>query len=103
MQSIQLPAGTQEAGAGVRTKEPSAQRFLPLDAFRGFIMIMLVSDGLGLRALWEHPVFNGIGEQFDHVPWVGTHFYDLIAPAFLLMVGMRSEERRVGKECRSRG
>jgi predicted acyltransferase len=88
MQSIQLPAGTQEAGAGVRTKEPSAQRFLPLDAFRGFIMIMLVSDGLGLRALWEHPVFHGIGEQFDHVPWVGTHFYDLIAPAFLLMVGM---------------
>src|ERR1035437_2605834 len=88
MQSTQALAETREGGVGVRTKEPSAQRFLPLDAFRGFIMIMLVSDGLGLRALWKHPVFHGIGEQFDHVPWVGTHFYDLIAPAFLLMVGM---------------
>ena len=63
-------------------------RFLPLDAFRGLIMILLVSDGLGLRALEKHPVFHWLGEQFDHVPWVGTHFYDLIAPAFLFMVGM---------------
>ncbi len=51
-------------------------------------MILLVSDGLGLRALEKHPVFHVLGEQFEHVPWIGTHFYDLIAPAFLFMVGM---------------
>jgi predicted acyltransferase len=69
------------------------QRFLPLDAFRGLIMVMLVSNGLGLGA-WDrhwpvnHPIFHLIGQQFEHVDWVGTHFWDLVAPAFLFMVGM---------------
>ena len=71
----------------------SSKRFLPLDAFRGLIMVMLVSDGLGLGA-WDrpwpinHPIFHLIGQQFEHVDWIGTHFWDLIAPAFLFMVGM---------------
>jgi heparan-alpha-glucosaminide N-acetyltransferase len=86
---------TQEATTGVNRLRPetptlrtSSQRFLPLDAFRGLIMVMLVSDGLGLRALEKHPIFHAIGQQFEHVDWIGTHFYDLIAPAFLIMVGM---------------
>jgi heparan-alpha-glucosaminide N-acetyltransferase len=66
----------------------SSSRFLPLDAFRGFIMLLLVSDGLGFRALAGHPVYGSLAAQFDHVPWVGTVFYDLIAPAFVFMVGM---------------
>lgn len=51
-------------------------------------MILLVSDGLGFRALMKHPIYGRIGEQFEHVDWIGVHFYDLIAPAFLFMVGM---------------
>jgi predicted acyltransferase len=66
----------------------SSQRFLPLDAFRGLIIVLLVSDGFGLRALEKHPIFDLIARQFEHVDWIGTHFYDLIAPAFLFMVGM---------------
>lgn len=78
-------------------------------------MALLVSDGLGLQSLDKHPIFHGIGQQFEHVDWVGTHFYDLIAPAFLFMVGMsmsysiggRAEQgasftqnfRRVGMRC----
>jgi heparan-alpha-glucosaminide N-acetyltransferase len=86
MQSVEPLPGT------VKIPDPRAgevpQRFLTLDAFRGLIMILLASDGLGFRALLNHPVFHGIAVQFDHVPWVGTVFYDLIAPAFLFMVGM---------------
>jgi heparan-alpha-glucosaminide N-acetyltransferase len=88
MQTAIAPAGIPKAGAEAPSNKPAPQRFLALDAFRGFIMILLVSDGFGLRALEKHPVFHIIGEQFDHVLWVGTHFYDLIAPAFLFMVGM---------------
>ena len=66
----------------------SSKRFLPLDAFRGLIMVMLVSDGLGLATLDKHPIFHVIGQQFEHVDWIGTHFWDLVAPAFLFMVGM---------------
>jgi predicted acyltransferase len=86
MQGTRMRVGTRPLDAP--SGQPQAKRFLTLDAFRGLIMMMLVSDGLGLRALEKHPVFHAVGEQFEHVPWVGTHFYDLIAPAFLFMVGM---------------
>ena len=69
-------------------KVVESSRFLPLDAFRGLIMILLVSDGLGFERLVQNPRYHAIAVQFDHSDWVGTTFYDLIAPAFLFMVGM---------------
>jgi predicted acyltransferase len=80
--AVEIPAGT-----------TASKRFLPLDAFRGLIMLILVSDGFGL-GFWDrhwpanHPIFHLIGQQFEHVDWIGTHFWDLVAPAFLFMVGM---------------
>src|SRR5687767_13150644 len=65
----------------------TVQRYLALDAYRGFIMLMLVSGGFGLRALAEDPRFRQIAAQFEHVPWEGAVFWDLIQPAFLFMVG----------------
>ena len=88
MQTGLAPAGTAERRAVGVSPTAVPERFLPLDAFRGLIMVLLVSDGFGLRALAKHPVFHGIAEQFDHVPWEGAVFYDMIAPAFLFMVGM---------------
>ncbi len=72
----------------LENRAPAAGRFATLDAFRGLIMILLVSDGFGFQGLVGNPRYHAIAVQFDHVPWVGTVFYDLIAPAFLFMVGM---------------
>ncbi len=63
-------------------------RFLPLDAYRGLIMILLVSDGLGFNLLPDKPFYRAIAYQFEHRPWGGAVFYDLIMPAFLFMVGV---------------
>jgi heparan-alpha-glucosaminide N-acetyltransferase len=63
-------------------------RFLPLDAYRGLIMILLVSDGFGFAQLPNRGVYHYIAEQFEHRPWGGAVFYDLIMPAFLFMVGV---------------
>ena len=63
-------------------------RYLSLDAYRGLIMILLVSVGLGFGALKGHPVFGMIAAQVDHVPWEGAVFWDLIQPAFMFMVGV---------------
>ena len=51
--------------------KPSAQqRYLALDAFRGFIMLMLVTEGFGVTELAKRrPEFAGIASQFDHKPW----------------------------------
>ena len=33
-------------------------------------------------------VWQTLGDQFEHVPWVGCGFWDLIQPSFMFMVGM---------------
>jgi heparan-alpha-glucosaminide N-acetyltransferase len=71
--------------------KPSAaqQRYLALDAYRGFIMVVLVSAGFGLTALAKrNPAYAGIAEQFEHKPWEWIAFWDLIQPAFMFMVGV---------------
>jgi heparan-alpha-glucosaminide N-acetyltransferase len=68
--------------------KPATGRYLPLDAFRGFIMVLLVSHGFGFRAVGDVPVYRAIGAWFDHVPWEGGVFWDMIQPAFMFMVGV---------------
>jgi heparan-alpha-glucosaminide N-acetyltransferase len=64
-------------------------RYLALDAYRGFIMLVLVSGGFGLAALAQRrPAFAGIANQFEHMSWEWIAFWDLIQPAFMFMVGV---------------
>jgi predicted acyltransferase len=67
-----------------------AERLLSLDALRGFDMIWIVgAEAVG--AAVGHaggPGFKAFAAQFDHVDWVGFHFYDLIFPLFVFMVGV---------------
>src|ERR1700737_2824766 len=77
------------APAETPPKPPAQQRYLALDAYRGFIMFVLVSGGFGLAELAKHrPGFAGIANQFDHMPWEWIAFWDLIQPAFMFMVGV---------------
>src|ERR1700676_5257444 len=70
-------------------KRSTPHRYLALDAYRGFIMLILVSGGFGLAELAKHrPAFTGIANQFDHMPWEWIAFWDLIQPAFMFMVGV---------------
>ena len=69
-------------------KKPGAGRFASLDAYRGFIMFILAANGFGWRHLAKNPDFSWIAAQFEHVPWTGLVFWDLIQPAFMFMVGV---------------
>jgi predicted acyltransferase len=69
------------------------ERYLSLDAYRGLIMILLVSGGLGFSdlapdVLAAHPIYRAIANQLEHRPWGGADFEDMIMPAFLFMVGV---------------
>ncbi len=63
-----------------------------LDAYRGFVMIALASRGFGIaqtaKNLPDSSVWQTLGYQFSHVPWVGCAFWDLIQPSFMFMVGV---------------
>src|SRR3954447_1437479 len=70
-------------------KPPASSRCLALDAYRGFIMLILVSGGFGFAALADrNPAFAGLADQFEHRPWDWISFWDLIQPAFMVMVGV---------------
>jgi heparan-alpha-glucosaminide N-acetyltransferase len=72
-------------------KESAAPRLASLDAYRGFIMFLMASGGLGLGAVArEYPGtwWETVARQVDHVPWVGCVLWDLIQPAFMFMVGV---------------
>jgi predicted acyltransferase len=63
-------------------------RLISLDAYRGFIMLLLVSEGFGIGALQHYPHWAWLAAQVDHAPWEGCKFWDLIQPAFTFMVGV---------------
>jgi predicted acyltransferase len=41
-----------------------------------------------LHKVLPSPLTAGLNTQFQHVPWEGFHFYDLIFPLFLFVVGL---------------
>lgn len=75
-------------GVSAKAPAPSPKRYLALDAYRGFIMIFLASNGFGFGALRSDPFWGSVAPWFDHVPWEGCVFWDLIQPAFMFMVGV---------------
>ena len=78
----------------------AATRLVSLDAYRGFIMLMLASTGFGLSVLASYPRWSWLAYQVDHTAWEGCTFWDLIQPAFTFMVGVAmpfSLARRLAK------
>ena len=70
------------------TAQPGLQRYLALDAYRGFIMLMLVSHGFGFGDLRGDPTFGAIASWFEHKAWAGITFWDLVQPGFMYIVGV---------------
>ncbi len=74
-----------------RAEDGTAPRLRSLDAYRGFVMLAMASGGLGLATVaGQEPTrswFDALAAQFEHVPWRGCSFWDLIQPSFLFIVG----------------
>ena len=71
---------------------PPSSRLVSLDAFRGFIMLLMASSGFGLAQMAKlHPDSWGwqqVAFHVSHVPWTGCALWDLIQPSFMFMVGI---------------
>jgi predicted acyltransferase len=132
---ITPPPREKPAATGGATLDPRSSartlerppRLVSLDAYRGFIMLVMASGGLafaqfatrldgavlggttaGLLAAPTSGPLNAasalvpgrsddlppsrlwafLGYQFEHVPWIGCSFWDLIQPSFMFMVGV---------------
>ena len=60
------PASSEALTGTGTTTEP--RRYLALDAYRGFIMLLLASEGFGFSMLKGDPTWGRVAGWFDHVP-----------------------------------
>ncbi|HWD20136.1 MAG TPA: heparan-alpha-glucosaminide N-acetyltransferase domain-containing protein [Verrucomicrobiae bacterium] len=98
--------------AATAAKTPTVtQRLMSIDALRGFDMFWIIgadelvyalnrmSHGEGEKS---HGVMGFLAYELDHAEWAGFHFYDLIFPLFLFIVGV-SLVFSLGKAIRQEG
>lgn len=77
-----------------QVRNPSSlngERVLSVDALRGFDMFWIMGGDMmfqGLDKVYHNKVTAFLALQTDHVEWLGFHFYDIIMPLFLFLVGI---------------
>jgi predicted acyltransferase len=73
------------------TPPASPPRIVSVDALRGFDMFWIVGGGKAADALDQlqaGPAVSMLAGQMKHAEWVGFHFFDLIFPLFLFLIGV---------------
>ncbi len=82
---------TQSRMTTLTAKTPPSQRLMSVDALRGFDMFWIIgADSLvyALNRMTQTRPTSFLANQLDHVEWAGFHFYDLIFPLFVFIVGV---------------
>ncbi len=106
---------------GDRASGKTPVRLVSLDAFRGFIMMMLAAEGFGIYAfsripesspVWQshdYGFWQAVGFHFEHPEWRSAFeyfkvsFWDLIQPSFMFMVGVSMPFSYARREKRGQG
>lgn len=73
-----------------RTATPT-QRLMSVDALRGFDMFWITGAAslvYALERMTPTPITTFLSTQLHHVEWEGLHFYDLIYPLFVFLMGV---------------
>jgi predicted acyltransferase len=69
----------------------SAGRLISVDALRGFTMLWIIGGGGFIQSffkVWPNSFTETLAKNMEHAGWEGFHFYDLIFPLFLFLVGL---------------
>ena len=77
------------------TLSPPPNRLASLDAYRGFVMFLMMAEVLGLAAVAkalpdtpQRPVWQFLAFHQTHAEWSGCSLHDLIQPSFSFLVGV---------------
>src|SRR5437764_11257296 len=78
-------AGTPEPVVSVAAAAPKVERLMSLDAYRGFVMLLMISSGFGIvevsRTFADSGWWRFLAYETDHAPWRGCTLWDLIQPS----------------------
>ncbi|HEV2380386.1 MAG TPA: DUF5009 domain-containing protein [Terriglobia bacterium] len=86
-----LETAVQDRAAKLKREKAAQGRIASIDALRGFDMLWISGgDELihSLHSAHPTPFTAALSTQFEHVAWAGFHFYDLIFPLFVFVVGL---------------
>jgi predicted acyltransferase len=68
------------------------ERILSVDFFRGLTMFLLIGESTELyshfQAIQGNSIMHFLATQLSHHEWNGLHFWDLIQPFFMFIVGV---------------
>jgi predicted acyltransferase len=89
--TIMPETAVQEQATEPMPKTAGQGRIASIDALRGFDMLWISGGDELIHSLYRaHPTSAtaALSGQFNHVSWAGFHFYDLIFPLFVFVVGL---------------
>ena len=84
-------AGQAKSGKSELHAVAPSERVVSVDALRGFDMFWIAGGApfvMEFFKLFAKPLPPWLAGQFEHTPWVGFNFWDLIMPLFLFIVGV---------------
>lgn len=91
-----MTAAVVDASARIRRAAPPAAALAPrnvaVDAYRGFVMFLMMAEVLRLgrvaRAFPDNGLLGLLAFNQTHVEWAGCSLHDLIQPSFSFLVGV---------------
>src|SRR5688500_6172267 len=91
METITLKTTTSKSSPKIST-DLIPKRITSVDLFRGITMFLLIGESTRLyshiRSIEDSSFMQFIGIQLSHHQWNGLHFWDLIQPFFMFIVGV---------------
>ena len=79
------------ADVGSKVPHSASRRYMSVDALRGFDMFWIIgADSLvyALNRMTHSRPTSLLADQLEHADWDGFHFYDLIFPLFVFIMGV---------------
>ncbi|MEO6722951.1 MAG: DUF5009 domain-containing protein [Ferruginibacter sp.] len=87
-----VETSTVTAAAPIINPSLPVQRISSVDAYRGFVMLLMIGEVFSLRhvsqSLPGNSFWSFLSFHQSHVPWVGCSLHDMIQPSFSFLVGV---------------
>ena len=92
---------------GATSSPPASNRLVSVDAYRGFVMLLMMGEVLRLsavaRALPESGFWSVLAFHQSHVEWIGCSLHDMIQPSFSFLVGVALPFSIASRRARGQG
>jgi heparan-alpha-glucosaminide N-acetyltransferase len=92
MPTFSQPLAASKTGSSTNARNVVSSRVASIDAYRGFVMLLMMAEVLDFCSVSENLPGSGFWKFLchhqSHVDWIGCSLHDLIQPSFSFLVGV---------------